>query len=62
VLRAAKAKAGDVKAIGLSGQMHGSVFLLLLPKDEIRRRLTGEGDKLRRLRLAELDEFADVDS
>jgi xylulokinase len=27
VLRAAKAKAGDVKAVGLSGQMHGSVFL-----------------------------------
>jgi xylulokinase len=27
VLKKAKAKAGDVRAIGLSGQMHGSVFL-----------------------------------
>ncbi len=27
VMRKAKLKAGDVKAIGLSGQMHGSVFL-----------------------------------
>src|ERR1700749_4971140 len=27
VLKKAKARAGDVGAIGLSGQMHGSVFL-----------------------------------
>src|SRR2546421_4692877 len=27
VLKKAKLKAGDVSAIGLSGQMHGSVFL-----------------------------------
>jgi xylulokinase len=27
VMKAAKLKPGDVKAIGLSGQMHGSVFL-----------------------------------
>ena len=27
VVKAAKAKPADVKAIGLSGQMHGSVFL-----------------------------------
>ncbi len=54
VMRAAKLKAADVKAVGLSGQMHGSVFLD--KKDQVVRRAILWNDQRTAAECAEMEE------